>query len=146
MATTSSSKALSAQSNDGIAARSPSAYPGRIGAGGPALVDRPARPRHDVLVRQYLISTESGECPAVHSARLAAVLTPRGFVCERAPGSDLYRLRVGDAEVSFAQAAAGWLVSIEGTFDYEDEVRFINELQYQIETESSAMCVWEQIG
>lgn len=97
-------------------------------------------------MREYLISTESGESPPAHRDRLSAVLTPRSFVCERAPGSGDYRLRVGTAEVLFTRGREGWHVSIEGTFDGEDERRLLDELQYQIEAEISETCVWTQIG
>lgn len=96
-------------------------------------------------MREYLISTEAGTLPSLQPERFERVLAPRGFASEPVPGSGDYRLRIDGAEVAFFAEEDGWHVVFDGP-PTDDEVRLLNVLQRQLETEVSAICRWTQVG
>ncbi len=94
---------------------------------------------------EYLIRTvDTHEWPAFHRSRNAEVLMPRGRQCEEIGGWGDFRLRCGNAEVSFSGEESGWNVVVKG--DLPDADAVVEQVTRQVEQAAGEPCEWVAIG
>ena len=94
---------------------------------------------------EFLIRTDDGDWPPVNRERLAQVLAPEGWPCERITGPGDLRLRWQSAEVTFSGEPAGWQVTFTGDVDADDAERFVQQVTTQITAELSRPVSWIEI-
>src|SRR4051812_42438128 len=100
---------------------------------------------HDSRVPDYLIRTaETHEWPAFHRSRNAEVLIPQGRQCEEIEGFGDFRMRCGDAEISFSGEEPGWHVVVEGPL--ADAEAVVEQVTRQVEQAAGEPCEWIPIG
>lgn len=82
---------------------------------------------------EHLIkNADASGCVALHQDNLPRVFAPAGWGAEPAHGWGHYRIRIGDAEVSFSDEGPGWQVVIEGTVPAPGEEALVRALADQI--------------
>jgi hypothetical protein len=96
-------------------------------------------------VAEYLIRTSHAHgWPALHDARLAEVLLPDGLECHVIDGYGDFRIRCGDAEISFSAEDVGWQVAVEGELAAPEQL--IAQVTRQVEATVGEPCDWLALG
>lgn len=92
---------------------------------------------------EYLIRTEAGDWPPVHRDRLAVVLMPPNLGCEAENGEGDFRMRCGDALLTFTAEEPGWHVAVESGGEVDALIEGITQ---RIAEEVRQPCYWVNLG
>lgn len=95
---------------------------------------------------EYLIRTaRTHEWPSFRQD-LAEVLVPAGFECTPIEGWGDFRMKCGDAEISFSGEEVGWQVVVEGSLVSISAAVLVEAIARQVAHACGEACEWIQIG